>query len=82
MSTRLQVVLDEAELEEIRRVAEAKGMTVSGWVREVLRRARRQLPAGDPAEKLAAVRAAARHSFPAGDIDQMLAEIEKGYVAE
>jgi hypothetical protein len=26
------------------------------------------------------VRAAARHSFPTADIDQMLAEIESGYL--
>jgi len=29
-----------------------------------------------------AVRAASRHAFPTGDVDQMLAEIERGYVGE
>jgi hypothetical protein len=32
--------------------------------------------------KLAAVSRAAEHSFPTADIDQMLAEIERGYLAD
>lgn len=80
MSKRLQVVLDDGEFEAIREVASREGVTVSEWVRGVLRGARRDLPAGDQARKLAAVRAAARHGFPTGDIGSMLAEIEQGYL--
>jgi Arc/MetJ family transcription regulator len=40
MSTRLQVVMDEAELEEIRQTAERARLTTSEWVRRVLREAR------------------------------------------
>jgi len=80
MSKRLQVVLDEAELDEIRRTADANDMTVSEWVRQTLRRARRQTAMGDPARKLAAVRAAAVHEFPTADIGVMLGEIESGYL--
>jgi 16S rRNA U516 pseudouridylate synthase RsuA-like enzyme len=76
---RLQVLLDEGDLEQIRRIAEREGMTVSEWVRRVLRQAGRGRASGDPARKLAAVRSAARHSFPTGDIEQMLDEIERGY---
>ena len=35
---------------------------------------------GDPARKLAAVRAAVGHEFPTADIDAMLEEIESGYL--
>lgn len=35
---------------------------------------------GDSERKLASVRAAAAHAFPSGDVDDMLAEIERGYV--
>jgi hypothetical protein len=28
------------------------------------------------------VRAAARHSFPTADVDQMMAEIEQGYLGD
>jgi hypothetical protein len=80
MSVRLQVLFDERELDAIRRVAVEEGMTVSEWVRATLRKARQERPSGDAARKLAVIRAAAGHDFPTGDIDQMLTEIETGYV--
>lgn len=79
MSKRLQVLLGEEEFEHVRALAAREGLTVSEWVRQVLRRAQRQHPSGDRARKLAAVRAAARHGFPTADIGAMLAEIERGY---
>jgi len=71
--------MDEAELQEIRRVARAQKMTVSEWVRRTLRRASGNEPSGDVRKKIEVVRAAARHSYPTADIDQMIAEIEHGY---
>jgi hypothetical protein len=41
--------------------------------------ARRKEPLGDSAKKLALIRAAARYAYPTADIDQMVAEIERGY---
>jgi hypothetical protein len=79
MSKRLQVLLDESEIREIRRVARTQRMTVAEWVRQVLRAARLEQPAEDATKKLAAIRSAVRHTFPTADIDQMLAEIEEGY---
>jgi hypothetical protein len=80
MSKRLQVVLQEEELREIQEVARSQRLTVAEWVRQALRSARRDLAAGDPRRKLAAVRAAAAHAFPTAEIDQVLAEIERGYL--
>ena len=40
MSTRLQVVMSEKELDEIRSAAERHHMTVSAWVRRILREER------------------------------------------
>lgn len=80
MSHRLQVLLDESEFAEIRRIARRHRMTVAEWVRQALRAARRDEPVVDPRRKLAAVREAARHAYPTGDIDVMLAEIERGYL--
>jgi hypothetical protein len=80
MSKRLQVLLDEAELAEIRRVARRQKLTTAAWVRQALRTARRDEPRSDPGKKLAVVRAAARHRFPTADIDRMLGEIERGYL--
>lgn len=78
MSTRLQVVLDEAELGELRAAARERGVTLSQWVRDELRRARSRQSSGNLDAKLAAVREAAAHSFPTAEIDAMLGEIERG----
>lgn len=82
MSKRLQVLLEEAEYREIRRHARQDQMTVAEWVRQVLRAARREHPDEDPGQKLSAVHAAAQHDFPAPDLEQMLAEIERGYATK
>ena len=79
MSKRLQVVLEDAEAREIRRLARRQRMTVSEWVRQALRLARKQEPETDQTRKLQIVRAAVRHSYPTADIEQMLAEVEQGY---
>lgn len=67
---------------EIRRVAKQNRMTVAEWVRQALRRARREEPAADPKRKLLAVREASKHAYPTSDIDQMLAEVERGYLRD
>lgn len=81
MSKRLQVLLDESEFRDLREAARRQGMPVSEWVRRALREVRRREPRGDIDSKLRAVRAAVRHEFPTADIDEMLAEIERGYGA-
>jgi uncharacterized protein (DUF1778 family) len=79
MSIRLQVVMDHDEMDAIRAAARERGMTVSEFVRETLREARRKVASGDTERKLAAIRAADRHAYPTADVDQMLGEIERGY---
>ena len=79
MPKRLQVILQDAEYREIQRVARARRMSIAQWVRQALAAARRYEPLGDTGKKLDTVREAARQEFPSGDIEQMLAEIERGY---
>jgi hypothetical protein len=79
MSKRLQVLLDEEEFAQIRRIARSRRITVAEWVRQALRAARHQEPLGDTKKKLEVVRAAVRHRYPTADINQMIAEIEQGY---
>jgi hypothetical protein len=79
MSKRLQVLLKEPEYREIRQAARARNMSVAAWVRQALSLARRSEPSGGARKKIEAVRAAARFKYPTADIDQMLAEIERGY---
>jgi hypothetical protein len=82
MSKRLQVVLGEEEYREIQRLARRHRMTVSEWVRQSLRRAGRDEPVVDAGRKLDVVRAAASHEYPVADIEEMLKEIERGYLGE
>jgi len=79
MSKRLQVLLRDPEYREIRQAAHARNMSVAEWVRQALSLVRRSEPSGGAGKKLEAVRAAARFEYPTADIDQMLAEIERGY---
>ena len=71
--------MDEEEWAALADDARRHGVTVSEWVRQALRTARRRSSRVDPARKLASIRAASRHSFPTADVDQMLEEIERGY---
>jgi hypothetical protein len=80
VTKRLQVLLEEAELRDLQRLARARRMTTAEWVRQTLRAARRKEPLGDAGKKIEVIRAAARHSFPTGDIDDILRDIERGYL--
>lgn len=82
MSKRLQVILEDREMKEIRTLARRRRITVAEWVRGALRAAKAEEPAADPLRKLRALRAATAHSFPTADIEEMLAEIERGYSEE
>ena len=81
MTKRLQVLLDEAELRTIQRLARRDKLTTAEWVRRRLREGATAGARPDTASRLAAIHAAYRHdpTEPAPDIDQMLDEIERGY---
>ena len=82
MSKRLQVVFDDAEYRELKRVAKQKRMSVSEWVRQALRRVRRSEPVYSADRKLEAVRVSIQHEFPTADIGDMLAEVERGFLED
>lgn len=77
----MQVILEDAEMREIAAAARSRKMTVSAWVRAVLREARSRHPRVAAERKIQVVRAAVRHEFPTADMDKMLAEIESGYLS-
>jgi hypothetical protein len=81
MSKRLQVLISDAEMSEIRKLARREQLPVGEWVRRTLRKARDRRPVHDAERKLKAVRWAVRHTFPSGDIEQMLTEVERGYLS-
>ena len=78
VSTRLQVVVDEAELARFRAASDRAGTTLSEWARHALRQAERGAATGDAGQKLDAIHAASAYDFPAPEIDEMLAEIHRG----
>ena len=78
MSKRLQVVMDDAEWTEVEATAERQGLTISEWVRGVLRAARRQEPPNDVDRRLAVIRAAYAYAFPTGEMEEINAEIARG----
>jgi hypothetical protein len=82
MTRRLQVLLDDEEMRDIQATARRHKMTTAEWVRGALRAARLRASPSDSQAKLAAIRAAARLRYPAPPIDDMLAEIERGYLGE
>ena len=82
MTKRLQVLLDDAELRTIQRLARRDKLTTAEWVRRRLREGAAS-SRGDTASKLGAIHAAYRFTpaEPEVDIDQMLDEIEQGYLS-
>lgn len=78
MTKRLQVLFEDEELAEIQRLARQERKTTATWVREKLRAARTATyPDAEP--KLRAIREALTYAYPAGDIEEVLADIERGY---
>jgi len=82
MVKRLQVLLADRDYKEIQRLAKAKNLSIAEWVRQALEAARRKQPIGDAARKIDSIRSAARHDYPTADIEQMNAEIARGYAAD
>lgn len=76
----MQVLFDEDEYTRIQRQARARGQTLAQWVRDAVRESYRSQPSGDLDRKLAAVRAAVVNDFPTADVDEMLDDIERGYL--
>lgn len=80
MSKRLQVLIGEDELAEIQTIARHQHMTVAEWVRQALRAARKEVPGRSIQDKLSLIQASAVHEFPVGPVDQVLSEMESGYL--
>lgn len=80
MSKRLQVLLEPREYKTFRQIAKEAGVSLGEWVRRALRRAAQNSTSKSPEERLAVIRRYSQHKGPTCDIEQMLAEIEKGYL--
>ncbi len=81
MSKRLQILLPDPEYREIQKIARSRRISVAQWVRQALHEAKGDEPLGEVNHKLAALRAAAKFEFPPAEAEQILAEIEQGYLS-
>ena len=82
MSIRLQVLLEEEELEEIKRRAREEHISVSAWVRRALEHEKRERPSTAVRKKLELLHAARQKEYPAGDYAEMAADISRNYLAD
>ena len=78
MSKRLQVVVSDNEAREIQLVSQELHMSVSEWMRQALRKERREQPVTNAERKLQCVREACTNNYPTADIGKMLHDIERG----
>jgi hypothetical protein len=78
MSKRLQLIINEKEMERLRKCAEREELTLSEWARRALERARREQEAPTAEQKRKALDRALICEHPTGDIDELLTEIERG----
>jgi hypothetical protein len=84
MTKRLQILLDDAELRTIQRLARLDKLTTAEWVHRCLSEGVGAGARSDAATRLAAIHAAYRHvsTLPAREIDQLLDEIGRGYLGD
>ena len=82
MSSRLQVLVEAKEYTSFRKTAQALGLSLGEWVRQSLRQSAQMAAAKGSDQKLKAIRKAVAYQFDdLHDIDQILADIEKGYAS-
>ncbi len=74
-----QVYLCPTVYAKAERISKIRNMTVEEWIDETLRKAVREAPEATEA-MLQAISEAAKFNGPTADIDQMLKEIESGYL--
>ncbi len=77
--TQYQVCVDHLVYAKIKSISRIREMTVEEWVNETLRKAVREAPEATEA-MLRAIQEAGEVNAPTADIEQMLQEIESGYL--
>ncbi|MEI6739669.1 MAG: hypothetical protein WCK74_05085 [Gemmatimonadaceae bacterium] len=78
MTVRLQVLLDDDELADVKATAASQRLTVAEWVRQALRRARLEEPRYATEQKLLVIREAVQGHYPTGDIEELLRDTARG----
>lgn len=79
MSKRLQVILADAEMEDLKRAAALQKIPVGELVRRAVKQDLARVAQKPVEEKLRLLQKALTYNFETNDIDQMNEEIERGY---
>ena len=79
MTHRLQILVSDAEFEQLRVTASATNVSVGEWVRRAIRRSLAEPQYRSTESKILAIREAMAIYGPTCDIEQMNREIEEGY---
>ncbi len=77
----MQIILNDDEMTEIKKLAKQEKMTVSAWVRRAISHEKRERPIQQVKKKLELVRRSSQFQYPTADIENMLADIETGYIS-
>jgi hypothetical protein len=80
MAKRIEVILADVHYRGIQRAARSSQMSVAQWVQQELERACWREPSISTAKKLGALQVAIQHEFPTCDLEQILTEVESGYI--
>ena len=82
MSIRLQILLDEDELQEVKKLAIEEKLTVSAWVRRAIQHEKKERPGTAARKKLQIINKSSKYNYPTGDYQDIAAEIDSGYSKE
>lgn len=77
----MQVLFQPREYKTFQHLAKEMGLSLGEWVRQALRFQAAAVSFKSATVKIKNIRKACRYSFPTGEIDQLLSEIEKGYLS-
>lgn len=72
--------MEPREYKQFQSLAEARGLSLGEWVRQTLRRFALSASAKGPQAKINSIRRASQLHYPSGEMEQILADIEKGYL--
>jgi len=79
VSSRIQILVGDTELERLKEIARSEHVSLGEWARRVLRRAADESSGKPASAKLLALHKASLYSFPTADIEEIERSISEGY---
>ena len=76
----MQILLDDDELREVKKLAMQEKLTVSAWVRRAIQHEKKERPGTAAREKLLIIQNSSKYDFPTGEYKDIAADIDSGYL--